>query len=99
MGYSLAANAYSKIIIESECSIATGLNENCRVTFNLVVNGVTKRSKVLRIDATGPLDAHEVGRTLKYSEAITGGGVITITTTNSLGGSWTVDSLRVYGVI
>jgi hypothetical protein len=63
------------------------------------VGGVAKRSKIVRIDATGALKQYNVGRSLKYSEQITGGATIQITTTSSTGGTWTVDSLRVYGVI
>lgn len=97
--YTLAANAYSKIIIESECGLFTNANTNATVTFNIVVGGVNKRSKIVRLDATGTSDQHDVGRNLKYSEAIAAGATITITTTSSSGGTWTVDSLRVYGVI
>lgn len=97
--YSLAANAYSRIIIESECGLFTNVNTNASVTFNILVGILVKRSKIVRIDATGSPDQHNVGRSLKYSEQITGGSTITLTTTNSIGGTWTVDSLRVYGVI
>jgi pyruvate/2-oxoglutarate dehydrogenase complex dihydrolipoamide acyltransferase (E2) component len=69
------------------------------VTFNILVGVVNKRSKNIRFDATGAGDVHEAGRSIKYSEAITAGGTITITTTGTVGGTWTVDSLRVYGVI
>jgi hypothetical protein len=97
--YSLASNAYSRIIIESECGLFTNANVNASVTFNIIVGGVTKRSKIIRIDNTDFPDQHNVGRSLKYSESITSGALIAITTTSSAGGTWTVDSLRVYGVI
>ena len=97
--YSLASNAYSRIIIESECGLFTNQNINATVTFNIIVGGVTKRSKIIRIDNTDFPDRHDVGRSLKYSEMISGGAVIAITITSFTGGTWTVDSLRVYGVI
>ena len=97
--YTLGSNVYSRILIESECGLFTNANTNATVTFNIIVGGVAKRSKIVRIDATGALKQYNVGRSLKYSEQITGGAVIQITTTSSTGGTWTVDSLRVYGVI
>ena len=97
--YTLGSNVYSRILIESECGLFTNANTNATVTFNIIVGGVAKRSKIVRIDATGALKQYNVGRSLKYSEQITGGAIIQITTTSSTGGTWTVDSLRVYGVI
>jgi hypothetical protein len=97
--YVLAANSYSRIIIESECGFLGNANVTATVTFNILVGAVNKRSRNIRFDATGAGDVHEAGRTLKYSESITGGATITITTTGTSNGTWTVDSLRVYGVI
>jgi hypothetical protein len=97
--YVLASNVYSRIIIETECGLLTNINTDATATFNILVGAVNKRSRNITIDATGAGDQHEVGRVLKYSEAITAGGTITITTTGVVGGTWTIDSLRVYGVI
>jgi hypothetical protein len=97
--YVLASNSYSRIIIESECGFISNTNVSGIVTFNLLVGAVNKRSKNIRFDATGTGDQHEAGRLLKYSEPITAGATITITTTGTANGTWTVDSLRVYGVI
>jgi hypothetical protein len=97
--YTLAANIYSTIIIETETEFRNNANTNGIVTFNIVVGGVNKRAHNIESDATGPGDQQTMGRTLKYSEAITGGDTITITTTGTTGGTWTVNSLRVYGVL
>jgi hypothetical protein len=97
--YTLAANTYSSILIETECGFRSNINTNGIVTFNIVVGGVTKRTHSLEFDATGAGDQFESGRSLKYSEAITGGATITVTTTGTANGTWEVDSLRVYGMI
>jgi hypothetical protein len=97
--YTLASNSYSSILIETECGFRSNANANGIVTFNIVVGGVTKRSHNIEFDATGAGDQFESGRSLKYSEAITGGATITVTTTGTANGTWEIDSLRVYGMI
>jgi hypothetical protein len=97
--YTLASNTYSSIVIETEVSFRSNANTNGIVTFNIVVGGVTKRSHNIEFDATGAGDQFESGRPLKYSEAITAGATITITTTGTANGTWEVDSLRVYGIV
>ena len=97
--YTLAANSYSSILIETECGFRSNANSNGIVTFNIIVGGVTKRSHNLEFDATGTGDQFEAGRSLKYSEPITGGATIEITTTGRANGTWEVDSLRVYGIV
>ena len=92
--YVLASNVYSRIIIETECGFSSTAN-NATVTFNILVGATNKRSRLIRHNSSGS----EAGRTLKYSEAITAGGTITVTTTGTNNGTWTIDSLRVYGVI
>jgi hypothetical protein len=97
--YTLASNTYSSIVIETEVGFRSNANTNGIVTFNIVVGGVTKRSHNIEFDATGAGDQFESGRSLKYSEAITAGATITITTTGTANGTWEVDSLRVYGIV
>lgn len=97
--YTLAANTYSSILIETEVGFRSNANANGIVTFNIVVGGVTKRTHNIEFDATGTGDQFESGRSLKYSEAITAGATITITTTGVANGTWEVDSLRVYGIV
>jgi hypothetical protein len=97
--YVLASNVYSRVIIETEFGFLTNANTNGTATFNILVGATNKRSRLIRVDATGAGDQHDVGKVLKYSESITAGGTITITTTGVSGGTWTIDSLRVYGVI
>jgi hypothetical protein len=96
--YTLAANTYSKIMIEAEIEFINNANTNGNANFNIVVGGVTKRTLTLSGDATGTGDQFQSGGTCKYSEAITGGAVIDITTTTVANASWVVFSLRVYGV-
>jgi hypothetical protein len=97
--YTLASNTYSSILIETEVGFRSNANTNGIVTFNIIVGGVTKRSHNIEFDATGAGDQFESGRPLKYSEAITAGATITITTTGTANGTWEVDSLRVYGIV
>jgi hypothetical protein len=97
--YVLAANTYSRILIETECGFRSNANTNGIVTFNIIVGGVTKRTHQIEFDATGTGDQFESGRTLKFSEPITAGATITVTTTAVANGTWEVDSLRVYGII
>jgi hypothetical protein len=96
--YTLASNSYTSILIEAEVGFRSNANTNGIVTFNLVVGGVTKRSHQIEFDATGTGDQFESGRSLKYSEAITAGATITLTTTGTANGTWESDSLRVYGI-
>jgi len=96
--YTLAANTYSKIMIEAEIEFINTANLNGNANFNIVVGGVTKRTLTLSGDATGTGDQFQSGGTCKYSEAITGGAVIDVTTTTVANASWVVFSLRVYGV-
>ena len=97
--YTLAANSYSTIIIETETEFRNNANTNGIVTFNIVVGGVNKRAHNIEADATGAGDQMTMSRILKYSEAITSGATIEITTSGVTGGTWTIDSLRVYGVL
>ena len=96
--YTLAANTYSKIMIEAEIEFINNANTNGNANFNILVGGVTKRTLTLSGDATGTGDQFQSGGTCKYSEAITGGAVIDVTTTTVANASWVVFSLRVYGV-
>jgi hypothetical protein len=97
--YVLAANTYSSIVIETEVGFRSNANTNGIVTFNIVVGGVVKRTHNIEFDATGAGDQFESGRTLKFSEPITAGATISITTTGIANGTYEVDSLRVYGIV
>jgi hypothetical protein len=96
--YVLAANSYSRIIIEAETRFRNTANTNGTATFNILVGAVNKRAQQIEIDNMGAANQFDVGRVIKYSEAITAGGTITVTTTGVANGSWQVDALRVYGV-
>ena len=97
--YTLPANSYSRIIIESGCGFRGNAASNSNANFNIVVGGVTKRTKTIEGDNTGGGDQQEKAALLKYSEAITAGATIEITTTTVALGTWEVDALRVYGVL
>jgi hypothetical protein len=98
--YTLAANSYDRIIVESELEFQSAANAQSTVTFNLVIAGNTRRSVLLDADATGAGDVFGMGGVLKYSEPLTGGGTITVQAVVVAGnGTWTVASLRVYGVL
>jgi hypothetical protein len=97
--YTLGSNTYSRIMIESECGFRSNANTNGIVTFNIEINNVVVRNALIEFDATGAGDQHAAGYTLKYSQPLTAGGTIDISTTSVANGTWTVESLRIYGVI
>jgi hypothetical protein len=97
--YVLAANSYSRIIIEAETRFRNNANTNGIATFNILVGAVNKRAQQIEIDNMGAANQFDMGRVIKYSEAITAGGTITVTTSGVSNGSWQVDALRVYGVL
>ena len=85
-------------MVESEVEFINNANTNGNTSFNIIINSVTKRTLVLSGDATGVGDQFQSGGTAKYSEALTGGGTISITTTSVANASWKVFALRVYGI-
>lgn len=97
--YTVAANTYSKIMVEGEIEFENTANTAGNATFNIVFGGVTKRNTTLSSDPTGTGDIVQGGGAIKYAEAFTGGGVVKITTTTVANGTWTVQGFRVYGVI
>lgn len=97
--YVLAANTYSRIIIESECEFQSGANVLSTCDFAIYVNGTQKRVVENLNSATGAGDFVRSGIAIKYSEAITAGATITLRTQNVSNASWNVCSLRVYGII
>jgi hypothetical protein len=96
--YVLEANSYARIIYETECRWRGNVNANSIATVNILVGAVNKRSHQIESDAIAGVQFDQ-GRVLKFSEANTAGGTITVTTTATANGTWTVDSLRVYGVL
>lgn len=97
--YTLAANTYSRIIIESECELQTNQNLNATVNFAIYVGGVVKRIIENNYSATGSGDFVRSGIAIKYSEAITAGAVIDLRTESVTNCTFNVNSLRIYGVI
>jgi hypothetical protein len=97
--YTLAANTYSRIIIESECEYRQGVNLNSTVDFAIYVGGTVKRIIECVASPTGAGDYIRFGVPIKYSEAITAGAVIELRTENVTNATFNVCSLRVYGVV
>jgi len=97
--YTLAANSYSRIIIESECELQTTANANATVNFAIYIGGVVKRIIENNYSATGSGDFVRSGISIKYSEAITAGAVIDLRTESVTNCTFNVNSLRIYGVI
>jgi len=95
--FTLSANSYSLVIYETECRFRNNVNSNGIATFIISVGAINKRSQQIEADAVAGVQFDQ-GRAMKFSELNTAGGVVTITTTGVANGTWTVDSLRVYGV-
>lgn len=99
--YTLAANTYSFIIAECEIGFVGVAATDCEATFNLTFNGgATKGDYALRQGNSGAGDQWKLLGRYSYSGVFTAGGAITMSVTATLGtGTWSVKSLRVYGVI
>ncbi len=97
--YVLAANTYSRIIIEGECEFTSGPNVLSTCDFSIFVGATQKRVVENLNSATGAGDFVRSGISIKYSEAITAGATITLRTQNVSNAGWNVCSLRIYGVI
>lgn len=98
--YPLSANVFSRIVIEAEVALTGQANREDEVTFAIKIDGVVKESVPLRQDATGQGDFWQLGTQLKWSGQQQAAATIDISATvNEGAGTWTVKSLRVYGVI
>lgn len=97
--YTLAANTYSRIMIEGECEFFSGSNLFSTCDFAIYVGGVVKRVVENVNSATGTGDYIRTGIAIKYSEAITAGALIELRTQNVSNATFVVNSLRIYGVI
>jgi hypothetical protein len=97
--YTVPANTYTRIMAESECGWRSNANSNSNVRFEIRYDLTIVRNAVIEFDATGNADQHAAGYTLKYSEPFTGGGQIFIDAVNVANGTWTIESLRIYGII
>ena len=97
--YVLAANTYSRIVIESECEFQSGTNILSTCDFAIYVGATQKRVVENLNSPTGLGDFVRSGIAIKYSEAITAGATITLRTQNVSNATWNVCSLRIYGII
>lgn len=98
--YPLSANAFSRVVVEAEVALTGQANREDKVTFAIRIDGAVKESVPLRQDATGQGDFWQLGTQLKWSGQQQAAATIDISVTvNEGAGTWTVKSLRVYGVI
>lgn len=98
--YSLAANTYARIMVEAEISLVGVGNELDQVTFDLKIDGINIDDTVILQQAvTGAGDLWKLAGNVKGSKVQTGAVTVTVSVTVNNGtGTWTVRSLRVYGV-
>jgi hypothetical protein len=97
--YTLGVNTYSRIIVEAEAEFFSGSNIFSTCDFAIYIGGVVKRIVENVNSATGSGDYIRTGIAIKYSEAITAGGLIELRTQNVSNATFVVNSLRIYGVI
>lgn len=98
--YSLSANTYSYIIVEAEVALEYSGGTDADWSFVLNYGGTGKETSSLRSKGVNAGDAHKTIGVLKYSEAFTSGGNITLdVNVVSASGTWWVRGFRVYGVI
>lgn len=98
--YSLSANTYSYIVVEAEVSLVHSGGNDSDFLFDLKFGAVTKETTSLRAKGINAGDAHDFVGVLKYSEAFTAGGNISLdVNVITANGTWYVKGFRIYGVI
>ncbi|MFA5800838.1 MAG: hypothetical protein WC840_07890, partial [Candidatus Peribacteraceae bacterium] len=94
------ANTYSHIMVESEIGLVhTGTTDG---NWNFIIDygGTVKETIPIRARGNNASDSHSLSGAIKYSEAFTAGGTVKIyNTATTAGGTWSVQSFRVYGII
>ncbi|MFC2152140.1 beta strand repeat-containing protein, partial [Bacteroidota bacterium] len=96
--YALAANTYSKIMVEIEVAVDQSSTTAADWTFTIQYGAVSKTAIPLSADGSHAGDSHELLGVVKTSDAQAAGVTISIDVSGS-GGTWYVDGFRVYGVI
>jgi hypothetical protein len=91
----LPANTYSRIIIESEVSLRTTNHDEADWLFDLEVDGDIEESIRLVLNREGAISG-SIKTSLVQNSAVP---VTIVVTQNVRRGTWTVKSLRIYGVI
>ena len=100
VSYVLAANTYSKILVEAEISVAQSGSDDANWSFVMKYGGNAKQTTPLRGQGTFIGGSHSIGAVIKYSESFSAGGTILIDV-NALSakGTWYIRGFRVYGII
>lgn len=99
--YTVPSNTYSLIMTEAEVSFNGAANADNELSYRLMNGTTINREFRLKQDATGSGDTWILGGSLKFSEAMTGGGVVDIDVVgiNGSGYTWTIHSFRVFGIV
>jgi len=99
--YDLAANTYSRIIVEAEVAVTHDSGASrAGWRFTIQYGGVSKTNIPVVFDGTDASDYHDIISVVKYSEIQQGAVTISIDVTAiNANGTWYVDGFRVYGVI
>jgi hypothetical protein len=99
VSYPLAANTYSRIMVEVDVTLEQAGGNNADWSFALKYGGTTKESIPLRAQGSSASHAHDIGAVVKYSEAFAAGGNITVDViATSANGTWYIRGFRVYGI-
>nr|MDA3807368.1 hypothetical protein [Thiomicrorhabdus sp.] len=98
--YALAANTFSRIIVEAEIAISQSGTENVDWDFEIEFGAVSKTVIPLRARGNNTNDNHEIFGVIKHSDPQTTAVTISINVSATVEvGTWYVDGFRVYGVI
>ncbi|MBI5700469.1 hypothetical protein HZC34_01315 [Candidatus Saganbacteria bacterium] len=98
--YVVAANSYSNILVEAEIGLVQSGNNDGNWNFIIDYAGTAKETIPIRGKGNNAGDSHSLSGSIKYSEALTGGGTVKIyNTATTANGTWHVRSFRVYGII
>lgn len=98
--YTVASNTYTKIMAECEVQLYGGDNVDCTMKYILSIGGDAVRELTLQQAATGRGGIWILAGNLKTSTSFTSGGTVSVSVNEtSNGGTYYIQSLRVYGVI
>ncbi|HPT20979.1 MAG TPA: hypothetical protein PLR88_03445, partial [Bacteroidales bacterium] len=100
ISWDVPANTYSLIMIEAEITLTQSGANDANWSFEVFYDGSSKKTIPLRAKGNNGNDSHRIGAVLKYSEAFTSGGPISIDVTAfPANGMWYIRGFRIYGVI
>ncbi|MEN6353202.1 MAG: hypothetical protein ABFD02_07090, partial [Bacteroidales bacterium] len=100
VSFNVLPNTYSKIMVEADITLTQNGATDANWSFEAFYDGTSKKAIPLRAKGNNANDSHRIGAVLKYSEAFTSGGPISIdVTASSAAGTWYIRGFRIYGVI